>query len=153
MHPQVRIKLRTLRTRSLFSRLVFCNRSCWGRLAKTASDLKFIFFYFKKLVFYFFLYIFTFSFLPIRLRFRVIIRRASLVNENKISTNLTTLRPSIRPSNLKYQNLNIFNPQAVEMASAVRFNLSNFLEDILQPTSSEVSRTWNKGLNQSGHGI
>ena len=44
-----------------------------------------------------FLIISTFSFLPIRLRFRVIIRRASLVNENKISTNLTTLRPSIRP--------------------------------------------------------
>ena len=39
-----------------------------------------------------------------------------------------------------------FNPQAVGMNSGVQFSLSNFLEDILQPTSSKMSPTSNLGL-------
>ena len=40
----------------------------------------------------------------------------------------------------------LFNPQAVGMDSGVQFSLSNFLEDILQPTSSKMSPTSNLGL-------
>ena len=38
------------------------------------------------------------------------------------------------------------NPQTVGMDSGVKFCLSNFLEDILQPTSSKMSQTSNLGL-------
>ena len=38
------------------------------------------------------------------------------------------------------------NPQAVGMDSGVQFSLSNFLEDILQPTSSKMTPTSNLGL-------
>ena len=39
-----------------------------------------------------------------------------------------------------------FNPKAVGMDSGVQFSLSNFLEDILQPTTSKMSPTSNLGL-------
>ena len=38
------------------------------------------------------------------------------------------------------------NTQAVEMDSGVQFSLSNFIEDILLPTSSKMSPTSNLGL-------
>ena len=41
---------------------------------------------------------------------------------------------------------NEFNTQAVGMDSGVQFSLSNFIEDILQPTSSKMSPTSNLGL-------
>ena len=46
-------------------------------------------------------------------------------------------------NNTIYNNL---NPQAVGMDSGVQFSLSNFLEDILQVTSSKMSPTSNLGL-------
>ena len=40
----------------------------------------------------------------------------------------------------------LFNTQAVGMDSGVQFSLRNFIEDILQPTSSKMSPTSNLGL-------
>ena len=45
----------------------------------------------------------------------------------------------------RFEN-SLVNPQAVGMDSGVQFCLSNFLEDILQPTSSKMSPTSNLGL-------
>ena len=39
-----------------------------------------------------------------------------------------------------------FNPQAVGWDTGVPFSLSNFLEDILQPTSFKMSPTSKSGL-------
>ena len=46
----------------------------------------------------------------------------------------------------KFKNRQKLNFQAVGMDSGVQFSLSNFLEDILQPTSSKMSPTSNLGL-------
>ena len=40
----------------------------------------------------------------------------------------------------------LFNTQAVGMDSGVQFSLSNFIENVLQPTSSKMSPTSNLGL-------
>ena len=55
----------------------------------------------------------------------------------------TRFTPSLK--DLKFL-LRKINPQAVGIDSGVQFSLSNFLEDILQPTSSKMSPMWNLGL-------
>ena len=46
----------------------------------------------------------------------------------------------------KWAKFILLNPQAVGMDLGVQFNLSNFLEDILQPTSFKMAPTSNLGL-------
>ena len=65
-----------------------------------------------------------------------------------IEKKLGVLRFSRNHRNLLVGNVFcwIIKPQAVRRDSEVPFSLSNFLENILQPTTSEMSPTSNLGL-------